>query len=233
VSLLPNLPFRSSRLATGKERDRHRGRERDGRLCLMFNGAVNVVLIRHGETEWSRAGQHTGRTDIPLTEKGRRDAEQLVRCLSPWRFAKVLTSPLQRADETCRLAGLGHRADVRPDLREWDYGEYEGRTTPDIRKERPGWTLWSDGVPGGETAEEVGARADLVIAEVLREEGDVAIFGHGHMLRVLTARWIDLPPGAGSKFALGVATVSVLGYEREAPVVLRWNEGCSPPTSPR
>ena len=200
---------------------------------MRLNVAMNVVLVRHGETEWSRSGRHTGRTDVPLTEKGREDAERLSACLSVWQFAKVLTSPLRRAAETCGLAGLGERAEARPDLREWDYGEYEGRTTPDIRQERPGWTLWTDGVPGGETGDEVGLRADRVIDEVRAVEGTVAIFGHGHMLRVLTSRWIDLPPSTGGRFALDAATISVLGYERETAVVVRWNEPCGGPTSPR
>jgi probable phosphoglycerate mutase len=188
---------------------------------------MNVVLVRHGETEWSRSGRHTGRTDVPLTEKGRADAERLSGCLSAWRFAKVLTSPLRRATETCRLAGLGEGSEVREDLREWDYGEDEGRTTPDIRKDRPGWTLWTDGVPGGEHADDVGARADGVIAEVRSVDGDVVLFGHGHMLRILAARWIELSPAAGARFGLDPATISVLGYERETAVVLRWNQLCS------
>ena len=192
---------------------------------------MSVVLVRHGETEWSRSGRHTGRTDVPLTEKGRRDAERLAACLSAWRFERVLTSPLQRATETCQLAGLGERSELREDLREWDYGEYEGRTTPDIRTDRPGWTLWTDGVPGGEHADQVGARADRVIAEVRRMDGDVVLFGHGHMLRVLATRWIELPPTAGSRFGLDPATISVLGYERETPVLLRWNQPCSGPTT--
>lgn len=188
---------------------------------------MHVVLVRHGETEWSRSGRHTGRTDVPLTEKGRADAERLSFCLTEWTFARVLTSPLQRATETCRLAGLAQRMELREDLREWDYGEYEGRTTPDIRKERPGWTLWSDGVPGGETAEQVGARADRLVAEIRTASDDVALFGHGHMLRVLAARWIELPPASGRRFGLDPTTISVLGYERETPVVLRWNLPCS------
>jgi probable phosphoglycerate mutase len=204
-----------------------------GASMVLLNGRMDVVLVRHGETEWSRSGRHTGRTDVPLTGEGREDAERLSACLAPWRFAKVLTSPLQRASETCRLAGLGDRAEVMTDLREWDYGEYEGRTTPEIRNERPGWTLWSDGVPGGETGDEVGARADRVIAEVRALEGDVAIFGHGHMLRVLTARWIDLPPVEGQRFALEAGRIGVLGFERETSVVLRWNEPCPGSTSPR
>ena len=190
---------------------------------------MNVVLVRHGETEWSRSGKHTGRTNVPLTEKGRADAERLSSCLSGWSFARVFTSPLQRATETCRLAGLAEGSEIREDLREWDYGEYEGRTTPTIREERPGWSLWTDGVPGGERAEEVGARADRVIEEVRGAGGDVVLFGHGHMLRVLTARWIALAPEDGSRFGLDPATIGVLGYERETPVILRWNQPCGAP----
>jgi probable phosphoglycerate mutase len=186
----------------------------------------HIVLVRHGETEWSATGRHTSRTDVPLTDQGERQAEALGRCLMEWRFAQVLTSPLQRASEACRLAGLGEVAEVRPDLTEWDYGEYEGRTTPEIRAEKPGWTLWSDGVPGGERAEQVGARADRILAEARRAGGDVALFSHGHLLRVVAARWIGLPPEAGRGFALDTATLSVLGYERETPVIARWNQPC-------
>jgi broad specificity phosphatase PhoE len=200
---------------------------------MLFNDPMDVVLVRHGETEWSRSGRHTGRTDLPLTDKGREDAERLSACLAGWRFAQVFTSPLQRATETCRLAGLGDGASARADLREWDYGQYEGRTTPEIRNERPGWTLWTDGVPGGETAEEVGGRADRVIAEVRSIEGDVAIFGHGHMLRVMTARWIELSPVEGRRFVLEAGRIGVLGHERETSVVLSWNEPCLVSTSPR
>jgi broad specificity phosphatase PhoE len=185
-----------------------------------------VVLVRHGETEWSVTGRHTGRTDVPLTDEGRRQAEALGVCLKGWRFALVLTSPRRRAVDTCRLAGLGDMAQVRDDLMEWDYGDYEGRTTPEIRSERPGWTLWSHGVPGGESVEQVGARADGVLAEARQAGGDVALFSHGHFLRVLAARWIDLPADRGRNLALATATVSVLGYEREAPVIVRWNQPC-------
>jgi len=185
-----------------------------------------VVLVRHGETEWSRAGKHTGRTDVPLTELGREEAVRVGLALRPRRFSLVLTSPLSRALETCRLAGLGDEAQVRDDLVEWDYGEYEGRTTNEIRKERPGWTLWEDGVIGGETAEEVGARADRVIAEVRARTGDAAVFAHGHLLRVLAARWLGLEPTGGALLALDPATMSVLGYERERAVVRSWNVRC-------
>jgi broad specificity phosphatase PhoE len=185
-----------------------------------------IVLVRHGETEWSAAGRHTSRTDVPLTDEGRRQAEGLGACLLEWPFALVLTSPLRRASETCRLAGLGDAAEVREDLKEWDYGEFEGRTTPDIRADRPGWMLWSDGVPGGETAEAVGVRADRVLAEAREIGGAVALFSHGHFLRVAAARWIELPPEIGRRLALGTATISVLGYERETPVIVRWNRPC-------
>ena len=186
-----------------------------------------VVLVRHGETEWSRTGKHTGRTDVPLSETGRRQAEAAGATLRRRRFALVLTSPLQRAAESCRLAGF--RDAVEDDnLMEWDYGAYEGRTTPEIREERPGWTLWKDGVPDGETAAEIGARVDRVIARVRAVEGDVALFAHGHVLRVLTARWLGLDPADGRLFALDTATISVLGYERETPVIRLWNEPASP-----
>ena len=192
----------------------------------MAERAPQVVLVRHGETEWSANGRHTGRTDIPLTDEGRRQATELGSCLKEWTFALVLASPLQRASETCRLAGLGGAMQTRDDLREWDYGEFEGRTTADIRTGRPGWTLWTDGVPGGETAEQVGARADRVIAEARAAPGDVALFAHGHILRALTARWLDLSPSRGRSFALATATIGVLGYERETSVITRWNVPC-------
>jgi broad specificity phosphatase PhoE len=182
-----------------------------------------IVLVRHGETEWSRAGRHTGRTDVPLTDAGRKQAAALGASLRGRAFALVLTSPLSRAAETCRLAGLGEVAQERADLMEWDYGAYEGRTTPEIREERPGWTLWRDGVPGGETSGEVGARADRVIAELRSAGGGAAIFAHGHLLRVLAARWLGLEPAAGRLLALDTATIGVLGYERETAVIRLWN----------
>ena len=183
-----------------------------------------IVLVRHGETEWSRDHKHTSRTDVPLTDVGRRQAEALGERLRDRRFALVLTSPRVRAAETCRLAGFGEVALVRDELGEWDYGAYEGRTTAEIRKERPGWTLWSGGAADGETAEEVGARADAVIAELRRLDGDVAVFSHGHFLRVLAARWLGLDPRDGRLFALDTGTISVLGYERETAVLRLWNE---------
>jgi len=184
-----------------------------------------VVVVRHGETAWSAAGRHTGRTDIPLTEEGRDQAELVGTRLAGRRFARVLTSPLRRAAETCRLAGFGDVAQACTDLLEWDYGAYEGRTTLDIRRERPGWLLWTDGVPGGESAADVGRRADRVIAAARGTDGDVALFAHGHLLRVLAARWLGLEPDAGRLFALSPATIGVLGHERGAPVMLCWNDG--------
>jgi broad specificity phosphatase PhoE len=185
--------------------------------------AQEVVLVRHGETEWSRSGQHTGNTDIPLTDAGRRAAKALGAPLRGRSFALVLTSPLQRAAETARLAGFGDVAVTRDDLKEWDYGAYEGRKTVDIRKERPGWSLWRDGAPDGEIAAEVGARVDGLIADIRAAAGDVALFAHGHVLRVLAARWLSLGPEAGALFALDPATIGVLGYERETPVIRLWN----------
>jgi broad specificity phosphatase PhoE len=186
-----------------------------------------VVLVRHGETEWSRTGKHTGNTDVPLTDAGQRRALAVGEALAGRDFALVLTSPLQRALETCRLAGFGDSAEIRDELREWDYGAYEGRKTVDIRQERPGWTLWSDGVPDGETAAAVGARADRVIAELRAAAGVALLFAHGHVLRVLAARWLGLEPEAGRLLALDPATICVLGYERETAVIRLWNEPAS------
>ena len=185
---------------------------------------MEVVLVRHGETEWSRTGRHTGRTEVPLTEKGREQAAAVGAALRDHAFALVLTSPLGRALDTCRLAGFGDRALQRDELMEWDYGAYEGRTTAEIREERPGWTLWSDGVPKGETVEQVGKRVDRVLDEVRAADGDALVFAHGHLLRVLAARWLGLEPEAGRLFALDPATLSTLGWERETAVVERWNE---------
>ncbi|HEU0025403.1 MAG TPA: histidine phosphatase family protein [Thermoleophilaceae bacterium] len=182
-----------------------------------------LLLVRHGETEWSRTGRHTGRTDVPLTDEGRRQAGRLAAALAGRRFERVLTSPLSRAKDTCDLAGLGDVAEERDELLEWDYGEYEGRTTADIRNERPGWTVWQDGCPGGETVAELGERADRLVAELRTVPGDVALFAHGHVLRVLAARWIALGPEAGALLALSTATVSVLGWERETATIRLWN----------
>jgi broad specificity phosphatase PhoE len=184
---------------------------------------MEIALARHGETEWSRDGRHTGRTDIPLTENGRRQARTLKGALAEWSFGRVLSSPLSRALETCRLAGLGDAVQTTEDLLEWDYGEYEGITTAEIRASRPGWSLWRDGCPGGEQAADVGRRVDRVIAELEAVEGDVAVFAHGHVLRVLAARWVGLGAEAGALLALGTGTLSVLGYERETRVIRRWN----------
>jgi probable phosphoglycerate mutase len=186
----------------------------------------NVWLVRHGETEWARLGRHTGRTDIPLTDTGREQALDLGRRLAGNTFALVLTSPMSRAAETAALAGFADVVVADPDLREWDYGDLEGRLTADIRKQYPGWSIWHGPWPGGETVEEVGARADRVIARIRAVDGIVLIFAHGHFLRVLTARWLDLPPAFGRLFALGTATLSILGWERENPVIETWNEAC-------
>lgn len=181
-------------------------------------------LIRHGETEWSATGRHTGRTDIPLTAVGERQAAALGRRLASRSFALVLVSPLTRAVETCRIAGYGDVAQFTDDLLEWDYGAYEGRTTADIRTEVPGWTIWTDNPPGGETIGQVGRRVATVIDQATAAGGDVALFAHGHVLRVLAACWLGLPPGAGRLLALGTASLSVLGYERETRVVTTWNQ---------
>ena len=186
--------------------------------------AEEIVLVRHGETEWSRTLRHTGRTDVPLTDEGRRQAEVVGRALEGRSFELVLTSPLQRAADTCRLAGFEAQAQTRDDLREWDYGDYEGRTTAEIREEVPGWTLFAGGVPNGETAAEVGDRADRILAEAATVSGDVLLFAHGHVLRVLTARWLGLEPAAGRLFALDPATLSTLGHEREQAVIRSWND---------
>jgi broad specificity phosphatase PhoE len=184
-----------------------------------------LVLVRHGQTEWSRDGRHTGRTDLELTEEGRSEAKRARALLDGFSFGRVLSSPLRRALDTCRLAGFGDRVETRDELIEWDYGEYEGLRTAEIRDERPGWVLWRDGCPSGERAEDVGARADRLLAELDAASGDVAIFGHGHMLRVLTARWLELPPTAGARFVLGTATLSVLGSEHEWHAIRTWNAG--------
>jgi probable phosphoglycerate mutase len=182
-----------------------------------------IWLVRHAETEWSRDGLHTGRTDVTLTAAGRSRARELGAILRERSFALVLTSPLSRARETAALAGLGDAAQARDDLLEWDYGDYEGITTAEIRRTDPDWYLWRDGVPGGETAAEVGARCDRVIAEVLAVDGDVAIFAHGHVLRALSARWVEEPVGFGGRLYLGTGSCSVLGFEREMRVIRHWN----------
>jgi len=185
--------------------------------------ASEVVLVRHGETEWSTSGQHTGITDIPLTENGRDQARSLKKSLTEWKFSLVLVSPLGRAQETARLAGIDAGAITDSNLREWNYGEYEGLTTQEIRKTRPGWTVFGEGVVGGETVDEVGVRTDLIIAQADAVDGSVALVAHGHVLRILAARWMGLPAVNGSHLALGTATLSILGYERETKVISRWN----------
>ena len=182
-----------------------------------------IWIVRHGETDWSRKGRHTGRTDAHLTAVGEREAMALRSRFGGMHFALVLSSPLSRARETCRLAGYGDVARVEDDLREWDYGAYEGRTTAEIQREMPGWTIWDDQVPGGETASEVGRRADRVIRQATEAGGDVALFSHGHLLRVLAARWLGLGPTEGRLFALGTSSIGVLGYERDIRVIRAWN----------
>ena len=189
----------------------------------MPSGSQRVVIVRHGATEWSKSGQHTGATDLPLLPEGLRDAERLAPLLSATEFALVLSSPLRRALDTCRLAGLGEQAQIDENLREWNYGDYEGLSTPAIRESRPDWDLWRDGCPGGETPWEVQARADRVLARCLTADGDVALFAHGHILRVVCARWLELPVEGGARFRLEPAAAGQLGYERETRVLLSWN----------
>src|SRR5260370_12611919 len=186
---------------------------------------VQVWLVRQGETAWSRSGQHPGRTDLPLTLEGKLPARQIAGFLNGRGFALVLTSPLQRAHETCRIAGYGESASIDANLREWDYGDYEGRTTTEIQIERRGWSLWKDGVIGGERIEQVAARAQKVIDRAAAHSGDALLFAHGHILRVLAACWLGLPPEAGRLFALGTASMSILGYEHDTRVITQWNGG--------
>jgi probable phosphoglycerate mutase len=185
-----------------------------------------IYLARHGETAWSLSGQHTGVTDLPLTARGEQNARSLAGRLRGLSFSKVFTSPLQRARRTCELAGFGAVAEVDPDLVEWNYGEYEGITTAEILTKRPGWELFRDGCPGGESPAEIGARADRVVARLRAEPGNVLLFSSGHFLRVLTARWLTLEPGAGRYFVLSTASLSALGYEHDAsePVIRLWND---------
>jgi probable phosphoglycerate mutase len=185
-----------------------------------------IFLVRHGATEWSVTRRHTGRTDLPLTDQGREEVKRLAVRLARERFALVLVSPLTRALETARLTGFGEVAQVEPDLVEWDYGDYDGRTAAEIRQERPGWTPWHGGYPGGETLEDLAARADRVVNGVRDVEGDVALFAHGHILRVITARWLEQPPVVAARYYLATASLSVLGWERETSVIDRWNEAC-------
>jgi probable phosphoglycerate mutase len=187
-----------------------------------------VCLVRHGETEWSLSGQHTGRTDIPLTENGRNVAKLLAPVLAKETFALVLTSPLKRARDTCELAGLADRAEIDGDLMEWDYGEYEGLTPKQIHAKAPGWMLFTDGCPGGEAPAQVGARVDRVIARVHAAQGHVALFAHGHIFRVFAARWLGFPATAGCHFLLDTATLNVLSYYRSIPALKRWNVPIQP-----
>lgn len=188
----------------------------------MARSGNEVVLVRHGETEWSKNGRHTGTTDLGLTDEGRKVARRLGEGLRSRRFTRVLSSPLSRSLETARLAGFDD-PEVRDDLREWEYGEYEGLTTAQIRERHPGWLLWRDGCPGGEDAAAVGERADHVIAELRELDGDALLFSHGHLLRVLGARWVGLGPEEGAVLGLGTATLSTLGWEREVAVIWEWN----------
>jgi probable phosphoglycerate mutase len=182
-----------------------------------------VYLIRHGETEWSLSGQHTGVTDIPLTENGRQTARLLAPVLAKEVFAVVLNSPLERARKTCELAGFGDRAEIDRDLMEWNYGEYEGLTTKQIRAQSPGWMLFRDGCPGGESPEQIGARVDRAIARVRAANGHALLFAHGHVFRVFAARWIGLPVVTGSHFLLDTSTLNILSYYQNIPAVKRWN----------
>jgi broad specificity phosphatase PhoE len=184
----------------------------------------SLTAVRHGDTEWSLDGRHTGWTDIPLVDSGRRQARLIGQRLVGRSFALVLSSPLSRALDTCRLAGYGDVVTTDPDLREWNYGDLEGQTSDQIRATFPGWTIWSGPVPGGETSIDVGRRADRVIATALAADGDVAIFAHGHFLRVLAARWLELAADQGALFELATATLSRLGWERERRVIELWNE---------
>jgi len=184
---------------------------------------LQLWLIRHGETEWSLSGAHTSRTDIPLTARGEERAEKIRDYLAHRKFSLVLTSPLQRARETCRVAGYADTAQIEENLREWDYGIFEGRTTADIRKDQPDWSIWDSPVPEGEPVEHVAARAQKVIDRALLVGGEVALFAHAHILRILAATWLGLEPRGGRLFALGTGSVSTLGYERETRVISTWN----------
>jgi probable phosphoglycerate mutase len=192
------------------------------------NMLPRIYLIRHGETEWSLSGQHTGRTDIPLTAPGEDGARELGQRLRDIQFARVLTSPRQRARRTCELAGLGSAAEIEPDLAEWDYGDYEGQRSANILQARPDWNLFRDGCPRGETPAQISDRADRLIARLRVLEGNVALFSHGHFGRVLAARWIGLPVSEAQRFLLDTASLSILGYEPnhvESPVIALWNAG--------
>ena len=192
----------------------------------MNNNLPAVYIARHGETAWSLSGQHTGLTDLPLTEQGRQNAVRLGARLRGLQFSKVFTSPLQRAATTCELAGFGAVTERNPDLVEWNYGDYEGLRTPEIHARRPDWELFRDGCPGGESPEQAGARADRVIKRLREVNGNVLVFSSGHFLRTLAARWLGLEPGGGRFFILGTASLSILGYENTLaqPAIKLWNE---------
>jgi probable phosphoglycerate mutase len=193
-----------------------------------MGAGTELWLVRHGETEWSLSGAHTSRTDIPLTEQGRKRAEKLRDYLKGTKFNAVFVSPMQRARETCAIAGFGDVAKVDNGLKEWDYGVYEGKTTKEIQAQIPGWSVWKNEIVGGETVEHVGGRADGVIAQALAaapDGGKVALFAHAHILRILAARWVQLAANDGALFALGTGSVSVLGWERETRVIQSWNRG--------
>jgi probable phosphoglycerate mutase len=193
-------------------------------LSAVTRPRPRLIVLRHGETAWSREGRHTGRTDVELEPAGRAQASAAGSTLRALAIGHVLVSPLRRAVETCRLAGFGERAVTTEDLLEWDYGDYEGRTTDEIRLGRPGWDLWFDGVTNGETSSEVGRRADRVVERVRAASGDTLCVAHGHVLRVVAARWVGLPAIAGRIYALAAGSWGVLGWERESPVIERWNE---------
>ena len=185
--------------------------------------ADRAYIVRHGATEWSVSGQHTSRTDLPLLESGEEQARAVGDKLAGHEFALVLCSPLLRARETCRLAGFGDVAEITDDLHEWDYGEYEGLTTPQIRDQAPDWNLWRDGCPGGESPAQIGARVDRVVERLRTVNGDALAFAHGHVLRVLTARWLEMEVAAGARFKLEAGSLGILGYERETSVVEGWS----------
>jgi broad specificity phosphatase PhoE len=211
-------------MAAGRQRPERSIRRR--KLAKQKNAGQNkdlVYLIRHGETEWARNGRHTGRTDIPLTETGRTQAGFLLPIFDEVSFSLILSSPLQRALETARLAGLGNRVELVPDLMEWDYGDYEGITTGQIREKIPDWSIWTHPCPHGETINEVAARADRVISRVRDDEGNVALFSHGHLLRILAVRWLGFEPAYARHFQLGTSTLSILAFEGTTPVIKTWN----------
>lgn len=190
-----------------------------GDLCM----ADDIYIARHGATEWSKSGQHTSRTDLPLLPEGEEQAEGMRSKLDGVAFSLVLCSPLRRARETCELAGFGDAAEITEDLVEWDYGEYEGLTTPDIRETNPSWWLWRDGCPGGEMPGEIGARVDRVLARFASVDGNGLVFAHGHLLRVFTARWLEMEVAAGARFKLEAGSLGILGHERDTTVIEHWS----------